>query len=137
GGFRRTRTPMTQCSARFVYRPEYVRYDFGPQHPLRPQRIRSSMDLIDALGLSPAPEQQLQPPAASLEELQLVHRAKYVEAVERLDLFSDDPVFANEAERWGLGRGDSPAFAGMHAAAAMIAGGTLYAIQGVLAGSFD
>jgi acetoin utilization deacetylase AcuC-like enzyme/GNAT superfamily N-acetyltransferase len=128
---------VPEASTRLVVGPEYAAYDFGPQHPLRPQRIHASLDLIDALGMAPGPEQQFQPPPASLEELQLAHQTRYVDAVQRLDLFCDDPLFANEAVQWGLGVGDSPAFAGMHAASALIAGGTLHAVRGVLAGSFD
>jgi acetoin utilization protein AcuC len=125
------------CEARLVYNPEYEAYNFGVEHPLRPERIRASFDLIDSLGLSPTPEQSLQPPAAAAEELVVVHDPRYVGAVERLDLFSNDPTFAHEAARWGLSAGDSPAFSGMHQAASFIAGGTLHAVRGVLAGDFE
>ena len=125
---------MAECASRLVYRPEYQTYDFGPQHPLRPERIRASLDLLESLGLGPRPDQQLQPPAATPEQIQLVHDRAYVDAVERLDLFSDDVLFRAEAVKWGLGAGDSPAFAGMHQASARIAGGTLHALRGVLDG---
>jgi acetoin utilization deacetylase AcuC-like enzyme/GNAT superfamily N-acetyltransferase len=128
---------MSECSARLVHRADYQSYDFGAQHPLRPERISASLDLIESLGIGPRPDQQLQPPAATAEEIQLVHDRGYVDAVERLDLFSDDPSFAAEAVPWGLGAGDSPAFAGMYAAAASIAGGTLHALRGVLDGHFQ
>ena len=128
---------MPECATRLVYRPEYLSYDFGAQHPLRPERIRASLDLIESLGLGPRPEQWLQPPPATTDELQLVHGRAYIDAVERLDLFSDDAGFRAEAVPWGLGPGDSPAFAGMHAASASIAGGTLYALRGVLDGPFQ
>jgi acetoin utilization protein AcuC len=104
------------CSARLVYRPEYEAYDFGPEHPLQPARIRTALDLIRSSGLGPAPEQRLAPPPASLEDLQLVHSRRYVEAVQSLDAFADDPLMAIEAARWGLGPGDSPAFVGMQSA---------------------
>jgi acetoin utilization deacetylase AcuC-like enzyme len=122
------------CSARLVYRPEYEAYDFGPEHPLQPARIRTALDLIRSSGLGPAPEQRLAPPPASLEDLQLVHSRRYVEAVQSLDAFADDPLMAIEAARWGLGPGDSPAFVGMHSASAMVAGGTLHALRDVLDG---
>jgi acetoin utilization deacetylase AcuC-like enzyme/GNAT superfamily N-acetyltransferase len=128
---------MGECSTRLVYRPEYETYDFGAQHPLRPERIRASLDLIQSLGLGPGPDQQLQPPAATTDEIRLVHDRAYIDAVERLDLFADDVLFLAEAVPWGLGAGDSPAFAGMHAASASIAGGTLHALGGVLDGTFQ
>jgi acetoin utilization deacetylase AcuC-like enzyme len=125
------------CDARFVYRPAYEDYDFGAEHPLRPTRIRTSLDLIASLGLAPTATQQLQAPAATGEELGLVHTSRYVDAVKNMDLFADDPFMAAEATRWGLGPGDSPAFVGMHAAAALVAGGSLHALRGILAGHFQ
>ncbi len=127
--------PDPNCTARLVYRPEYEAYDFGPEHPLQPVRIRASLDLLASLDLSPSHDQQLRPPPASVEELQLVHSAKYIDAVQSMDAFADDPLLADEASRWGLGPGDSPAFVGKHAAAALVAGGALRAVRGVLAGS--
>jgi hypothetical protein len=47
--------------------------------------------------------QQRQRPLASLEELRQLHTARYLEAVQSLDLFADDPLLAPEATRWGLG----------------------------------
>jgi acetoin utilization deacetylase AcuC-like enzyme len=57
--------------------------------------------------------------------------------VQRLDVFADELLLAAEARRWGLGAGDSPAFVGMHAAAAQVAGGSLHALRGVLDGGFQ
>jgi acetoin utilization protein AcuC len=128
---------MPECSARLVYRAEYEAYDFGPQHPLRPERFRCSFDLFDSLGIAARPSEQLQAPPASLDELCLAHTRPYVYAVQSMDAFADDPLLDDEASRWGLGRGDSPAFVGMYAAAAAIAGGTLNALRGVLTGDFQ
>jgi acetoin utilization deacetylase AcuC-like enzyme len=126
-----------RCDARLVYRPEYEDYDFGAEHPLRPARIRAALDLISSLGIGPSSDQQLQPPPASLEELGLIHTSRYVDAVQSLDAFADDPLLAAELFRWGLAPGDSPAFVGMHTAAAFIAGGSLHAVRGVLDGAFE
>ncbi|MBV9896443.1 MAG: acetoin utilization protein AcuC [Chloroflexi bacterium] len=128
---------VADCQARLVYRSDYQTYDFGPQHPLRPERMGTSLELIAALGLGPRSDQRLELPAASIDELQFVHRPQYVDAVQRLDHFSSDLLMAAEARRWGLGPGDSPAFAGMHTASALIAGGTLNALRGVLDHQYD
>jgi acetoin utilization deacetylase AcuC-like enzyme len=125
----------SECAARFVYRSEYEAYDFGPVHPLRPERLRSSMDLIAALGLGPRHEQFLGAPEATSAELQLVHSADYTGAVQRLDLFADDAGLAGEAQRWGFGPGDCPPFVGMHATSALIAGGSVHALADIMAGS--
>ena len=119
-----------------MYRPEYEAYDFGPHHPLRPERHRVSLDLLASAGLGPEADEWLTAPAATSTELERVHSRRYLEAVQRLDQFADDVGMAAEAGRWGLGPGDSPAFAGMHASSAAIAGGTLHAVHGVLRGDF-
>src|SRR6266542_967299 len=138
-GRSRWRAPMSDptCNARLVYRPEYEAYDFGAEHPLRPARIRASLDLIACLGLGPTADEQLQPAIATRDELKLVHSSAYIDAVLRLDAFADDPLIAAEASRWGLGSGDSPAFVGMDNAAAFFAGGSLRALRGVLDGTFQ
>src|SRR5579859_1598261 len=126
-----------RCDARLVYRPEYEAYDCGAEHPLRPERMRTSVDLFASLGIEPTTDQQLHAPSASLDELGLIHTPRYVAAVQSLDAFADDPLLAPELSRWGLGPGDSPAFVGMHGAAALVAGGTLHAVGGVLDGTFE
>src|SRR5579862_3648212 len=90
------------CDARFVYRPEYQAYDFGPRHPFRPERLASSLDLMQSLGLGPDPCRVLVAPAATTDALELVHATAYVDAVQRLDLFADDLALSAEARRWGL-----------------------------------
>jgi acetoin utilization protein AcuC len=124
---------MPECPARLIYRPDYPSYDFGPQHPLRPERLKTSLALFAALGIAPTPEEAFSPESATLEELLLVHDSGYVDAVQRL---GDASASSSEAMRWGMGPGDSPAFRGMHAASAGIAGGTLHGLRGILDGRF-
>src|ERR1700730_2353769 len=90
----RWRPPMSErrCNARLVYRPEYEAYDFGAEHPLRPVRIRSSLDLLSSLGSGPTSDQQLHARPASLDELGLIHTPRYVDAVQSLDAFADDQL---------------------------------------------
>jgi acetoin utilization protein AcuC len=90
--------------------------------------MQTSLDLMQSLGIAPTPEQRLEPPTASIDELQLVHDRAYIDAVQRFDFF--------DAHRWGLAPGDTPAFSGMHEVSALIAGGTLNALRGVLRGDF-
>jgi acetoin utilization deacetylase AcuC-like enzyme len=117
-------------SVRLVYRPEYTLYDFGPEHPLRPERLTAGMELLSTAGLLRADSELWRAPPATLEELRRVHSADYIEAVRSLELRAD----ATSANQRGLGPGDTPAFRGMHAAASLIAGGTLNAVRAVLIG---
>ena len=61
--------------------PEVRRYDHGPRHPLRPDRVRFTFDLIDALHLAEGPEVvDLDARPATDEEIGLVHDPAYVAA---------------------------------------------------------
>jgi acetoin utilization protein AcuC len=107
-----------------VYGPGSDGYDFGLLHPLTPRRFGPGIDLLRAWGA----DRFLAPEPATEEELGRLHDPAYIEAVRR---FSDQPE--RPAER-GIGPGDDPAFAGMHEAAATVAGGSLAAMRAILAG---
>lgn len=109
-------------------------YDFGPDHPLRPLRLVLTVDLIRALGLHQGDGVALVPPRGATDaELHRIHDPAYVEAVRRL---SHDPGRHELGRRYGFGSPDNPAFPGMHDVAALIAGGSVRAAEGILAGEF-
>ncbi|MGW8851837.1 acetoin utilization protein AcuC [Streptomyces xiamenensis] len=93
-----------------------TRYDFGPEHPMKPVRLELTMRLVEDLGLTRHIELAGARPAGE-STLRLIHRPDYIEAVRRA---SADP---RDTDRWhGLESEDNPAFAGMHEAAALISG---------------
>lgn len=110
-----------------VFGPRSLWYDFGPRHPLTPLRFGAGIDLLRAVGAEPA----LSPSPAADEDLFRVHVPAYVEAVKA---FSDDPSRPGEM---GVGLADNPAFAGMHEAAASVAGGSLAAMDALLRAETD
>lgn len=110
-----------------VYGPRSTTYDFGPSHPLTPRRFGPGISLLEALGARPG----LAPEPATDEDLLAVHRAAYVEVVRRFSRDPDDPSAA------GIGPGDDPAFAGMHEAAAAVAGGSARAMDAILHGDVE
>jgi acetoin utilization protein AcuC len=110
-----------------VYGPRSLEYDFGPSHPLSPRRFGPGIDLLRAVGAAPG----LAPEPAADDELEWLHAPGYVAAVRR---FSADPDRQSEA---GIGPGDDPAFAGMHEAAATVAGGSIRAIEAILRGDVE
>ncbi len=124
--------------AALIYSPELASYDLGPQHPLRPERVTLSVELMDAYGLlrseerPDAPVQVLAPDPATRADLLLAHSAEYVEAVR---VASFDPTRRNT--RFGLGTGDNPVVAGMHEVSALITGGAVLGLAEVLAGRFQ
>ena len=109
-----------------VFGPGSTLYDFGPSHPLTPRRFGPGIDLLTAVsGASP---RTLAPEPAGDQELALAHDPDYIRTVRA---FSDAPFGPARA---GIGPGDTPAFAGMHDASAAVAGGSLRAMDAIIAG---
>jgi acetoin utilization protein AcuC len=110
-----------------VYGPRSLTYDFGPRHPLSPRRFGPGIELLRAVGAEPG----LAPEPAAINELEWLHAADYIATVRR---FAADPGGPPEA---GIGPGDDPAFAGMHEAAATVAGGSIRAVEAILRGDVE
>jgi acetoin utilization protein AcuC len=102
-------------------------YDFGPEHPLTPRRFGPSIDLMRTTGAT----KFVEPRSATDEELGRLHTAGYIQTVRE---FSDDPDRPDSA---GIGPGDCPAFEDMHRASAAVAGGSIDAVDRILAGEVD
>ncbi len=105
-------------------------YNFGPGHPMAPQRLELTARLAGSLGLFDHQHVAVEAPAVATDvELYTVHSREYVDAVRRV---SADPTRPEESR--GLGTEDDPAFAGMHEASARLAGGSLLAADTILTG---
>jgi acetoin utilization protein AcuC len=103
--------------------PEARIYDHGPQHPLRPERVLLTWDLIDAYGLGGA---------SNVQSLELVHTPAFIDATRRAG--------AGESGAWGrygYGPGDNPIFDRMHEAGAVVVGASLSATRAVLGGEVE
>lgn len=105
-------------------------YDFGYQHPLNPVRVELTIRLARELGVLDHPNVTMtRPEPAGDDVIALVHERGYIEAVRRAGA---DPAGADAAR--GLGTPDTPAFLGMHEAAAGVVGATLAAAEAVWTG---
>jgi len=114
-----------------VHSRETESYRLSPDHPLRPERFSLAVELAESWGLlgeGGAPI--VLPESATEAELLLAHDAEYIAAVKRA---SADP--AGWRSGYGIGPGDTPAFPGMHEAAALVAGATLRAVRDVTSGA--
>jgi acetoin utilization protein AcuC len=105
-------------------------YDHGPQHPLRPERVLLTWDLIERCGLASDPSvRTLACRAATDDELLLVHTPEYLDATKRAGEGLD-----GDFRRFGYGPGDNPIFPRMHEAGALVAGATIAGAEAVLDG---
>lgn len=110
-----------------------TRYDFGPTHPLNPIRVDLTMRLLEALGLLDLPQVWVERPEPADDHLlALVHDADYIAAVRRVSERPEQPDLAH-----GLGTPDNPTFAGMHEAAALVAGASVAGAQAVWNGDAE
>src|SRR5947199_10825443 len=67
-----------------VWEERFLDYDFGPQHPLRPVRVKLTYELIRSKGiLHQGPVEVIKPRLASREEILLFHQDEYVRLVEQ------------------------------------------------------
>lgn len=103
------------------YHPRMLAYDFGPQHPLRPERVQRAMALLGALGFEPT-----DPGAGDVEDALRVHSEEYVEAVRQ-----GVELSPSERARHGLGAGDTPAFERMFEASLSYLAGSVAAARHV------
>jgi len=117
--------------AGLVLCPEAKIYDHGPPHPLRPERVLLTWELIEAVGLLGSPNvDRLGCEPATDAELQLVHSADYIDATRRAGHGEEADYRA-----YGYGPGDNPIFPQMHEAGAIVAGASIAAARAVLEGS--
>ncbi len=110
-----------------IYGPASLDYDFGPEHPLTPRRFGPSIELLRSVGAS----EFLAPRMATDAELRRLHTADYIHTVRSFD---HHPLRPPEA---GIGPGDCPPFDGIHEASATVAGGSIEAIDRILAGDVE
>jgi acetoin utilization protein AcuC len=113
------------CTLHVAWDERLIGYDFGPGHPLAPVRVELTMALAEAFGVLGRDGVSVAAPVpATDQQLQLVHDARYIEAVKA----------AVADFGFGLGTPDDPVFPGMHDASALVAGATLAAAEAMWEG---
>jgi len=113
--------------------PQARIYDHGPEHPLRPDRVLLTWELIAATGLDALPNvERLGCAPADDDTLELVHTAAFVDATRRAGHGEDGNWGA-----FGYGPGDNPIFPDMHEAGALVAGASVHAAEAVWSGACD
>ncbi|MGO1975000.1 MAG: acetoin utilization protein AcuC [Propionibacteriaceae bacterium] len=109
--------------ARLVHSEGQNDYDFGPEHPMGPGRVRNTISLARALGV--------------LDRLDVVEAGPLDEDLLRR-VHSEDYIRAVQAERvnpvYGLGTTDNPLVVGMHRIATGVVAATVEAARSVWSG---
>lgn len=103
-----------------AYGNELLRYDFGPDHPMRSERIAEFFRRCEASGILSDPRVTVvTPKMATEDELLLFHTPEYIEMVRDMS-----------ASGMGtLDEGDMPAFKGMFEVASYVVGTTLECLR--------
>ena len=128
------------CTLHVSWDESLAGYDFGPQHPLAPVRVKLTMELATALGVFTGEHVTVAaaPPAADAE-LELVHDQSYIEAVRYAGGLAAagkvQTVDVMKLLQHGLGTADDPVFPHMHEASALVVGATLAAARAMWSGT--
>ncbi|WP_423407691.1 acetoin utilization protein AcuC [Heyndrickxia sp. MSNUG] len=123
---------MTDRSV-FVFSEELLNYRFNSHHPFNQMRLKLTLDLLQKMGAIKE-NQIVAPRMATDEELCLIHDPNFVNAVK---LAGQGQLKGDAAEGYGLGTEDTPIFANMHEASALLVGGTLTAVDYVMSGKAE
>ncbi|HEX7733528.1 MAG TPA: GNAT family N-acetyltransferase [Ktedonobacteraceae bacterium] len=128
--------------ARLIFDAAELNYDFGPEHPLKAQRLVALIDLLEDSGLWNRTNARASLPAraATRAELELVHTPAYIDAVQQLsERVSGAQPGLDEAHRrehleldYGFAEGDTPPLPGMHEVTSLIAGGSLVGLSALM-----
>jgi acetoin utilization protein AcuC len=106
----------------FLSVPALWQHGHGPDHPLKPERLQRTFELLDEYGAFHAPNVRLAAPSpASEDELLMFHTREYVEAVRALSAGDTDIP----AWRYHFGAGDNPVFRGMFESESLKVGSAL------------
>ena len=115
-----------------VYSDAWRGFDYGPEHPLRMERLGLTWQLMEAYGLSRLPGSRVvAPESATIEAIARFHSREYIEILRGVSAGDWVP----HAARYGLGPGDNPIFPGLWEAAELVAGGSLLAASLVADGA--
>lgn len=117
-----------------IHSDAWQAFDYGPEHPLRMERLGLTWRLIEAYGLTRLPDAIVRVPESAPEaDILGFHRCEYLDVLKA----ADGGRLPREGPLFGLGPGDNPVFPGMWHAARLVAGGSIMAADLVASGTVD
>lgn len=118
----------------FVYSGEMSRFDFGYDHPFKPERASKTLDLCTRYGVINHPWMTLVDPVPLDPSLvTLFHSHPLIEAVKK----TSRGEFELKMLEYGLGTQDNPILPGIFEWSLQAAGGTDQALEALLTGQAD
>jgi acetoin utilization protein AcuC len=118
-----------------IHSDAYTRFDYGPEHPLRMERLGLTWRLMEAYGLTTlAGVTVREPDPASEGDLLRFHTEEYLAV---LKAANTGQASAAVICRYGLGPGDNPVFPGLWDVACLAAGGSLLGARLVAEGEVE
>jgi acetoin utilization protein AcuC len=113
--------------------PDLAAYDFGPAHPMQPDRFDLAVSLARHAGLLADRRLTVLPPSpATDDEIAAVHHEDLIAVVRRLG-GRHNRAAADVGARFGFGS-DTPVFPRMHDAAALVCGSSVAGARAVARG---
>jgi acetoin utilization protein AcuC len=117
-----------------IHSEDWARFDYGPQHPLRMERLGLTWRLMQAYGLTSLPGATvLTPSPADERQIGVYHAPEYLAVLQAANGGTTPP----RGSIFGLGAGDNPVFPGLWEAARLVAAGSLMAADLVARGEAD
>jgi acetoin utilization protein AcuC len=105
-----------------VFSKKFNQFSYGPNHPLKVERLQLTMDLIAAYGLMPSStEPWVEATPAEEQDLLRVHSEEYLNVLKEAN-GGEAPLMG---WRYGLGSGDNPAFPGVYDWSLLVTGATV------------
>ena len=110
----------------FIYSDEMSWFDFGADHPFKPERAAKTYDLCNRYGVMNYPWMKiLEPEALPINLLSLFHESAYLDLLQKATEDKVDP----EMLKRGLGTLDNPIITGIYEWSILAAGGTQSAMN--------
>jgi acetoin utilization protein AcuC len=118
----------------FVYSGEMGQFDFGLDHPYKPERAVKTFDLCTRYGVMNHPWMTiLDPEPLDPNLLTLFHTPALIQAIQK----ADRGEFEIEMLEFGLGTNDNPILPGIYEWSLRAAGGTHQALEHIINGQAD
>jgi acetoin utilization protein AcuC len=117
-----------------VFSKEFGAHSYGPNHPLKVERLQLTMDLMADYGLWDKTDiPWVEAKRAEEQDLRLIHSAEYLEVLKEAN--TGRPP--SHAWKYGLGSGDNPVFSGLYDWSLMVTGATLECIRQIRENNHD